>query len=300
MITIVIAVSGGLTSSFLAEWMIENKSFVATLLGYLEHEITYVFCFANTGREEDDTLRFMNDVDTRIIQPAGYKVVWLEAVVHHGIKKASTHRVVTYETAMRKHQWKEPKHPFTEYVRKYGVPNVKMKSCTRELKLNPIKSYMRSIGHKPGTYHNAVGIRIDEPDRVGISQEYNKIYPLVHWVPTDKEDVLIHWEDRDWNLKIPQYRGNCITCFKKSFKKLNTVYNETPDDFEFNDFIEKEYGFVGPEFEKHGRTKPRVNFREERSTQDMIALFRINKSNPRNYIDDSDAGCSEECGAFDL
>ena len=160
-----------------------------------------VFGFANTGCEDEDTLRFANEVDRRY----GLNLVWLEAVVHPGERKSSTHRVVTYETASRAGE------PFEAAAAKYGLPNKTFLWCTRELKLNAMKSYARSIGWKD--YWTAIGIRTDETRRVSASaQEQRIIYRLVNHRPTDKQDVLAFFEDFEWDLAIPEHHGNCKTC----------------------------------------------------------------------------------------
>ena len=297
-----IAVSGGRTSAYMACWMERNRSVVADHIGCSEEDLEYVFTFANTGMEHDDTLRFMHDVDQKLL---GGQVVWLEGVVQHDQRVSTKHRVVTYETAYRSTQWQDPLHPFHDVVRKYGVPNVSMMYCTRELKMNPIDSYFRDTyglrRQKKGCeVWVAVGIRDDENRRVSKNAGVQKIlYPLCDLNPVDKQDVLDWFEQFEWDLAIPEWQGNCQGCYKKSFKKLNKVWLETPEAFEFTDFIEQEYGFIGAEFAKHGLTRPRTSFRGNRSARDMIAMFRENPADPSEYIDVmQDAGCSESCEMF--
>lgn len=293
MIYIVVSVSGGRTSGYMAEWLIENKTIVEE---YFKSPITYIFVFANTGRENDDTLRFVNDIDKRIL---GGQLVWLEALVDPRPNHGTKHIIVDFNSAHRKHQYLNPKHPFRQYMAKYGVPNVKFKSCTRELKLRPITSYLRSSGLKSGDYWTAIGIRDDEQRRVSdTASDQNIFYPLVDLNPVDKADVLMHWESREWDLKIPEHRGNCETCFKKSFNKLHKVWSEESTLFEFNRWSEEEYGMVGAEFEKHGVTTPRKTFRESRNTSELIALFHeIKVDDSDRYV--RDGGCSESCEMYD-
>lgn len=298
MVTVVISVSGGRTSAYMAWWMIHNKESVAEHIGCNVDELVYLFNFANTGMEHEDTLRFMNDVDRHF----GLNANWVEAVVHHGQRKSSTHRLVNYETAARNDQWWQLDHPFHAYIRKYGIPNVKFKSCTRELKLNPMNSYIKSLGLKKDEYYTAIGIRDDETRRVSATADVqNIIYPLVDLNPVDKQDVLEFWSQYDWDLKIPEWQGNCITCYKKSFKKLSKVYEETPIAFEFNKYMENEYPFVGPEFGKHGSTRERAFFRLNIKTVNLITMFKNNPDNIDSYINVmKDAGCSESCEMYDM
>tara|TARA_R110002074_G_scaffold397850_1_gene588841 strand:- start:61 stop:894 length:834 start_codon:yes stop_codon:yes gene_type:complete len=269
---LMVSVSGGRTSAYMAYMLKANASHL--------YDLTYVF--ANTGAEHQDTLRFLNEVDTQF----SLGIVWLEAVVHHNKRIGSTHKQVTYQTASRNSE------PFTQVVKKYGVPNKSYLHCTRELKLNPIRSYMREIGGADITH--AIGIREDENRRVSKNAtKDNLVYPLVDWFPTDKQDVLDFFAQYDWDLAIPEYLGNCVTCHKKSFKKLMQVHKEMPDVFSWTGEMEREYGHV------KAPDKDRVFFREHRSTEDMIKLFAATNADPKNFINDKDAGCSESCELFE-
>jgi hypothetical protein len=248
--------------------------------------------------EHNDTLRFMNDVDKYHLNSS---VVWLESHIHHGQRKSSSHVVVNYENATRNNVWLNESHPFHAYIKKYGIPNVSFKACTRELKLNPMKSYLRSIG--VDNYYTAIGIRDDESRRVSKTAKVeNLIYPLIDIYPTDKQEVIDFWSHYEYDLRIPEWHGNCVTCYKKSFKKLAMVYSESPEVFEFNRFMEHTYPFVGPEFEKHGVTDPRVFFRTGLSTDQLIETFNVvGSENAVQLIAHSaDSGCSESCEIYDM
>ena len=67
--------------------------------------------FANTGQEHEKTLEFINNCDMHF----GFNTVWIEAVTHPNKKKASTAKVVNFETASRKGE------PFG-VISKYGIP----------------------------------------------------------------------------------------------------------------------------------------------------------------------------------
>jgi hypothetical protein len=292
-----VSISGGRTSAFMAQWVLANQRQVADYLGATT-QLDIRFTFANTGMEHDDTLRFLNDVDQRLLDG---RVVWLEAVPAMGERKSSGHRVVTYETAFRNSQWRDPQHPFHSVIRKYGVPNKSWSVCTRELKLNPIKSYYRNIGWASGSYVTAIGIREDENRRVSARAGQDRIvYPLVHLEPTTKDDVLAHFERWAYDLRIPEYLGNCVTCYKKSFNKLAAVHSVLPHAFEFNQAMETEFGFVGPEFQKHSIEDPRVFFRGRISTPHLLDLFTGVDVNPTllKYAA-RDGGCSESCEVYE-
>lgn len=242
------------------------------------------FVFANTGWEHPDTLRFVDEVDRRY----DLGLTWVEAVVHPGLRKGCTHRVVNYETASRAGE------PFEAVCAKYGLPNQTFKLCTRELKTNPMKSFSDSIGWRRGSFETAIGIRIDELRRVrkDAAKRERIVYPLVDWNPADKEDVLAFFEDFDWDLKIPEREGNCRRCFKKSDAKLLMGYQDDPESFDFPIRLEDLYKNVGP----NNIPGPRRMFRGYRSARTMVEQFQRSDFDPSRLF--TDGGCSESCELF--
>ena len=249
--------------------------------------------FANTGEENEETLEFVHQCDRAF----GFNTVWLEAVVHPG-RKGTTHRVVNISTASRKGK------PYEDHIKKYGIPNKNFPHCTRELKLRPMQSYLRSIGWEPRTFATAIGIRADESSRRSPTHLDNRvIYPLLDWQPTTKPDVNRFWQEQAFRLNLTGYQGNCKWCWKKSLRKLMTVMDETPTAFDFPERMEERYGHIGPEFEKTVRPGyRRVFFRGGLSTKDLRAEHAKGDfmrapddaiAIPR--IDAQDADCSESC-----
>lgn len=297
MALIQVSISGGRTSAYMAHLLLEKREAVADWLG--EEEIEYLFIFANTGMEHPDTLRFMRDFS----RETGVPVVWVEGVVFHGRRKSTGHRLVTFESAFRPEQWEDLEHPFHNHIRKYGIPNVKWKGCTREMKLRAIDSYMRSIGRPVGSYYTAIGIRADERRRVSSSKEAEArkiIYPLIDFEPSDKEDVLDYWSSFSWDLQIPEWLGNCIACYKKSDKKLLLASREVPLAFRFTKAMEARYPRVGAEFLKDPQAKDRVFFRMNRSTDALLHGFEgVQSDRARSLVVLHDAGCSESCEMFE-
>lgn len=302
---VLICVSGGRTSAFMAEWMEENKDAVANYLRV--DSVVYVYVFANTGQEHNDSLRFVNDFDKHIL---GGQLVWVEAVINPDIGKGTGHRVVSFSTAAR---WDchTTASPYHAEVIKYGIPNTKAPHCTREMKRNAITSYMKSLGHTK--YFTAIGIRSDENRRVSSQAGAERIiYPLVDIVSVDKEDVSMHWEERHWDLRIPEHLGNCVTCFKKSDVKLYRAYKENPEYFSFFHTMEKMHGRAGPRYEL-GRNKQltsqaeldalpdSVFYRSGRSSDEMLALFNLwdeSGASPSHFTDEG--GCSESCEIYQM
>lgn len=84
---LLVSFSGGETSAFMAQWLWKHH----------RDDYDMIFVFANTGQENEETLEFVQ----KCADHFGFPVVWVEAVVHHGKRKASTHRIVDFETASR-------------------------------------------------------------------------------------------------------------------------------------------------------------------------------------------------------
>lgn len=270
--------SGGRTSAFMTKWLLDNKSD--------EYDIKVVF--ANTGQEHEKTLEFVHRCDEEF----GFGTVWVESVAHPGVKKSSSHRIVDFASASRSGE------PFEAVIAKYGIPNASFPHCTRELKLNPMYSYMASIGWESGSYETAIGIRTDETRRVSATAGGARIvYPLIDWIPTDKIDVNDWWDEQAFNLEIQEHQGNCTWCWKKSFSKHFRLIEESPEIYDFPRRMELEHGLTGAGSERGAR----VFFRRETSTD---ALFRYAKIGAVVIVDarqmnlDLDGGCSESCELY--
>lgn len=298
-----VSVSGGRTSAYMARWIQTHPDEVAAYLG--ADRVDVVYTFANTGMEHEDTLRFVRDLGENF----GLDIHWIETQVQHGARASSEPVETTYEKAWRNDQWMNPRHPFHAVIIKYGIPCGTRKHCTREMKYVPMTKFARRH-HGTRDIVTAIGIRADESRRArydGSAEGYCLVYPLCHWEPVDKDDVLEFWRDYAWDLTIPEHLGNCVMCYKKSFKKLALVDRDMPGAFDFTQLMESVYGFNGPEFRGEGRrktvaTKPRHFFRGGHNTRSMLDYVRgldLAGAAPA-YIRESDINtCSESCEPFE-
>jgi 3'-phosphoadenosine 5'-phosphosulfate sulfotransferase (PAPS reductase)/FAD synthetase len=281
MTKLLICMSGGRTSAFMTKKILDKYTD--------QYEI--VVCFANTGQENNATLDFVKECDDRF----GFNTVWIEAKVNDG-RVGSTHRIVNYETASRDGK------PFKDVVAKYGIPNISYPHCTRELKNNPVHSYIKSIGWKKGEYETALGIRSDEPKRIStVETNMNRVYPLVNWFSSDKQDVMSFWSEQEFDLQIQDYQGNCKWCYKKSTKKLLQIMDDDITIFDFPNMLEEKYGQVGNNKIKGVLTnKPRSLFRQYHTTKTLIKLFNETNYKRLNFTfdDHEQEGCAESCEAF--
>lgn len=293
-----VSFSGGETSAMMAVWVKENLA-----VAYDE----VVFLMANTGEENERTLDFAQRCDDHF----KLGLVLVEAVIHHGVRKNPTARVVSFAEASRHGE------PFEEMIKKYGIPNSKAKHCTRALKLRPMEDYVHNtLGWARGSYDTAIGIRADEMDRISSQQFERKIiYPFISFEPTTKPEVNAFWRAQPFRLGLKGYEGNCKWCWKKSFRKHYTILRENPAAYDFPQLMEANYGMVGAEFLKDTseRRDPlpegyrRVFFRESKSVLDLkreaLALpssFVPAPDDANVYPDfdpdlDAGAGCEESC-----
>lgn len=274
-----ISFSGGRTSGYMTKLLIDNFS----------DEYDFIVTFANTGIEHPKTLDFVNNCDKYF----GFNTVWLEADVFHNERKGTGFKIVTYETASRNAE------PFEEVVRKYGIPNQAFPHCTRELKLAPMRAYLKSLEINHKTIKTAIGIRKDEMRRVSKQAEVNNItYPLIDLFPSDKQDVLDWWEDQEFDLDIDEWNGNCRGCYKKSYKKLFKQLDEDVHTLDFHLRMENKYPQVGNSITD---SKNRVFFRGNLSAIQVLDNWKEDRETGATLnISDkySDGGCSESCEVY--
>jgi 3'-phosphoadenosine 5'-phosphosulfate sulfotransferase (PAPS reductase)/FAD synthetase len=205
----VISFSGGRTSAYMLWRFIDENSGLPD---------DCIVTFANTGKEMDHTLRFVEDCG----EQWGVPIVWLEYKKADKVK--DRFQQVSFDTAARNGE------PFSAMIedRKY-LPNVFARFCTSELKVLPIERYMRSIGFDE--FQTAVGIRSDEPRRVAkMRSKDNYLVPFAEEGITEK-DVFEFWDSQVFDLAIPKFSGfsNCDLCFLKRAKDKQLIVSQNPE-----------------------------------------------------------------------
>lgn len=268
---LVISFSGGRTSAYMA-YLITHSD----LCQKYRDEYEFHFLFANTGCEHPKTLEFVQNCADYF----GWNIVWLEAKVIHEAKKGTRYSVTDFESASRDGE------PYAEVAKKYGMPNVGIPQCTRELKLAPIRAWCRdNLGN--AIIDTVVGIRADESRRINpVTAEKNKIHHPLNDLGVDKQEVLDFWEGMPFDLEIPEWLGNCTWCFKKSQSKLLKSMSDYPQGFEFPKRMEKIFPIT-----KQG--KPLTIFRGNKTVSDLEMLLKEIDAPPEQMI--LDGGCSESC-----
>ena len=186
-----------------------------------------IVCFANTGKERPETLDFVQ----RCSDEWGVDIVWLE--YHYrpdqkGGRKNLKHyyRIVDHETASRDGR------PFEDLILASSIlPNVDMRKCTSELKVQTINRYVRfELGWDGTLLTHMLGIRADEQRRVNMAlfEECKSEYPMVYALVT-QEQIQRFWKFNEFDLGIPSERGNCDLCFLKGAGNLLQTAQERPD-----------------------------------------------------------------------
>jgi len=266
--------SGGRTSAYMT-WRVLQE--------WKDQYDEIVVLFANTGLEHEKTLEFVKNCDDHF----GFNTVWLEADVIPGKGNGTRHKIVDFKSASRDGE------PYYDFARKYGIPSVGNPSCTRVLKVEAIRSCLRDhFGLKKRDYVQCIGIRVDEIDRMQPkAKELGIRYPLVNWGIT-KNQVLDWWASQDFDLDLPEHLGNCVTCFKKSDRKLFTIAKHHPEYFAPFQRMERELSRCGAWAEKTGQ-EARF-FRKHRTTADIIA------SSKQPFIEWAPTDQQQQIGMFSL
>jgi 3'-phosphoadenosine 5'-phosphosulfate sulfotransferase (PAPS reductase)/FAD synthetase len=178
-----------------------------------------VVCFANTGKEDEATLKFVHDCETNWNVP----IVWLEYIDAEETK--DRWKQVTYETASRNGE------PFEAMIaRKNFLPNSVMRFCTTELKIVPIAKYMESIGHDE--FETFAGIRADEPKRVAKLRQ--SLHAPLATSGITQADVQSFWKENDFDLGLDFQNkvtalGNCDLCFMKGGSQIMSIIQHQPE-----------------------------------------------------------------------
>jgi 3'-phosphoadenosine 5'-phosphosulfate sulfotransferase (PAPS reductase)/FAD synthetase len=212
-----ISFSGGRTSAYML-WRVLQSN------GGLPDEAKVIF--ANTGKEDEATLRFVD----RCSKEWGVPVTWLE--YRFSPETKDRFDVVDFETASRDGE------PFEALIRARNyLPNPVSRFCTVELKVRVMHRYLRSIGWTE--WDSMLGIRADEPRRLAKigNQDYGKheekIAPLGPAGVT-KEMVGQFWTSMPFDLELPNMNGvtmhgNCDLCYLKGASQILSLITEKPE-----------------------------------------------------------------------
>jgi 3'-phosphoadenosine 5'-phosphosulfate sulfotransferase (PAPS reductase)/FAD synthetase len=220
-----ISFSGGRTSAYML-WRVLQSN------GGLPDEC--LVCFANTGKEEEATLRFVRDCGKQW----GVQIHWVE---YRNDEQGFAE--VDFDSASRNGE------PFEMIIQKRNyLPNPVTRFCTSELKIRTMHKFQRAhwaslgLDAKGIDWDQFIGIRADEMRRVskirarGHSTESVKeqmCMPLADAGVT-VQDVLAFWESQPFGLELDTFNGrtlagNCDLCFLKPAGQVLSLINQRPE-----------------------------------------------------------------------
>lgn len=233
-----ISFSGGRTSGYMLYHILQAHN------GTLPDDV-YV-TFANTGKEMPETLDFVRDCG----EHWGVNITWLELDVDYTKPKEEMifYKEVNYKTASRQGE------PFTKLIEHWNtqrnvsesnkefqkkgmsiLPNPRARFCTDYLKIRALQDFAKKKNYKQWT--NILGLRYDEPKRVGSQKNYqtkNRMSEMPMYDAKDtKHDVHEFWSKHNFDLGLPiingeSPHGNCDLCFLKSHNKILSLVKEQP------------------------------------------------------------------------
>lgn len=261
-----ISFSGGRTSGYMLKKILDAHR------GTLPANVHVVF--ANTGKEREETLRFVHDVEANWNVP----VVWLE-----WRNAEPSFEIVGYNSASRQGE------PFEAMIaKKKSVPNGTRRFCTSILKIEPMTAYARSLGYEPGSYLEVVGLRHDEGRRLLKMYANNDRYGRKCFAPLSKakvvkNDVMAFWSQQPFNLALRTWEGNCDLCFNKGRAIRERIIRDNPDIAIWWDGQEKDSGY---------------QFAMRESVAEIVQhVQRTPMLIPDDPIEEYDVECGLHCGA---
>lgn len=211
--------SGGSTSAYML-WRVLQANTAEDIARWL------VIVFANTGREDEATLRFVRDCGAAWNVP----IVWLEYQ-----NDAPGYCVVGFDRAARDGG------PFEALIRKRNyLPNPVTRFCTVELKIRVMAKWLKAQGLLDGGIDMMVGIRADEPRRVAKMRhgKNSESAQIENCIPLADAGVTVQEVDAFWllqgfRLELTRFKGrtlagNCDLCFLKPPAQRLSLVQERP------------------------------------------------------------------------
>lgn len=230
-----ISFSGGRTSAYMLWHILDAHD------GQLPSDAHVIF--ANTGKEREETLRFVHECGSRW----GVRIHWLEwrtrpvGKAGRSVEWADRFEEVGFNSASRNGE------PFSALIRRRSyLPNAVTRFCTAELKIQVMKWFMIARGY--AAWKNLVGIRADEMRRIAKGQRQNdegkeryvSAWPLLHagvrsahvwsfWLGDNVDPKQLHYAlPQGFDLGLYPYEGNCDGCFLKGRDVLIHQERERP------------------------------------------------------------------------
>lgn len=224
-----ISFSGGRTSAYMLWRILQAHG------GTLPDDVHV--CFANTGKEREETLRFVHECGARWNVP----ITWLEWRAGADHDTEDRFEIVGLNSASRDG---EPLKAL--FRRKRYLPNAVTRFCTAETKIETMKQFMLSRGYEH--WINVVGLRADERHRL-LKQVLRNLTGKERWRSACplavggviKRHVLGFWLGRNqwgtdrryplpqgFDLGLDEHEGNCDGCMLKGYLVLAHIERRRP------------------------------------------------------------------------
>ncbi len=217
-----ISFSGGRTSAYMLHEILRAHD------GKLPDDV--VVAFANTGKEREETLRFVHECGSRW----GVPIHWLE-----WRNNDAGFEEVGLNSASRDGE------PFRALIReRQYLPNAVARFCSVVLKVRTAAAFARSLGWTH--WANVIGLRHDEGRRVlkALARNESNKEPFKASMPLSKakvakRDVMSFWlgptmrlesgvRPQGFDLGLRDHEGNCDVCFLKSLNKKMACERDAP------------------------------------------------------------------------
>ena len=215
-----ISFSGGRTSAYMLHKVLEAGG------GRLPSNA--IVCFANTGKEDEATLKFVQDCSDNW----NVEITWLEYRIEN---QENSFKVVNYKTASRNGE------PFEQVIKRYEpyLPNGRARYCSSQMKTRTMHRYLQSIGWEE--WDTFIGIRADEPRRVAKFRsnphpetKHETVCLPLATTGVSSKDVGKFWIEQDFDLGLPNINGktmhgNCDLCMLKPKAQILSLIQEKPE-----------------------------------------------------------------------
>lgn len=260
----IVSFSGGRTSAYMLRQILDAHG--SSLPEHVK------VCFANTGKEREETLDFVQECSTRWNVP----IAWLEYDPAEDTKV----RVCGHNSASRNGE------PFEAVIAARSfLPNPVTRFCTTEMKIRSVKRYaMQHLGW--AHWQNAVGLRADEPSRVAKvrnqRERWETITPLATAKVT-KQDVARFWQAQPFDLRLPNVNGktphgNCDLCFLKGANLIAGLIRSDPASADW--WIAQEQRLAGKT-----KTYEAARFRSDRPSYAQIKQAVLDQTDAFDGLD---------------
>ncbi len=273
----VVSFSGGRTSAYLCKVMIDKFG-----------RDNVDFIFMDTGAEHPKTYEFIRKVNKHF----DLNLTCLRGDFNQPLGKGHSYKIVSINDICADLK------PYKNMVDKYGTPTVASGWCTSRMKEETHDKYCNDKYGK-GNYQTWIGIRADEPRRLGGIGKKETLKYMAEITDAEKQDILNYWSKMPFDLGIDEWLGNCVFCFKKSNLKLAAAQRDEPELYmQWLDMVE-----AAPDRNKKDGRNSMHMYRKQKTLPELIATFdgstgqeikaRIRGS---KMIDTN--SCSESCEVY--